>query len=200
MMESRVAVHHMERSQEELALLRDIAAGNGQALERLYSRFGSALLSYLMAWLGDRQHAEEVLQDVMLAVWDHAGEFRGESSVYTWLLVIARNRAMNAQRKYQPENVPLDDRESLASPDTGPQEAAERKVAATTVRKALTELPEHQREVLVLTFYNHLSGQEIADMLGVSLGTVKSRLSRAKEALRHVLQNYGTAGVQAGSA
>ncbi|MBX3081813.1 MAG: sigma-70 family RNA polymerase sigma factor [Anaerolineae bacterium] len=190
----------MERSQEELTLLREIAAGNGQALEKFYARFGSALLSYLMAWLGDRQQAEEVLQDVMLAVWDHAGEFRGESSVYTWLLVIARNRAMNAQRKFQPDNVPLDDRETLASPDTGPQEAAERKVAATTVRKALTELPEHQREVLVLTFYHHLSGQEIADMLGVSIGTVKSRLSRAKEALRHVLQNYGAAGLQAGSA
>jgi RNA polymerase sigma-70 factor, ECF subfamily len=190
----------MERSQEELALLHEIAAGNGHALENLYARFGPALLSYLVTWLEDRQQAEEVLQDVMLAVWDHARDFRGESSVYTWLLVIARNRAMNAQRKHQPNSIPLDDRETFPSSDTGPQEAAERKVEATTVRAALSQLPDHQREVLVLTFYHHLSGQEIAEMLGVSIGTVKSRLSRAKDALRHVLQSYGAAGLQFGSA
>jgi RNA polymerase sigma-70 factor (ECF subfamily) len=189
----------MERTQDDLTLLREIAAGQAWALEALYARVGPALLSYLVAWLSDRQQAEEVLQDVMLAVWDHARNFRNESSVYTWLLVIARNRAMNAQRRYHPDSVPLDDRETFPSPDTGPQEAAEKRATASTVRKAIAELPDHQREVLVLTFYHHLSGQEIADMLGISLGTVKSRLNRAKEALRHLLQSYGAAGLQTGS-
>lgn len=200
MQESRATLPHMERTHDDLTLLREIAAGHSWALEALYTRFGPALLSYLVAWLGDRQQAEEVLQDVMLAVWDHAKDFRGESSAYTWLLVIARNRAMNAQRKRKFDNVALDDRETLPSPDTGPQEAAEKRAAASTVRKAIAELPDHQREVLVLTFYHHLSGQEIAEMLGISLGTVKSRLNRAKEALRHLLQSYGAQGMQPGGA
>lgn len=182
---------------DDVMLLHQIAEGDAHALETLYARFGPGLLSYLVAWFGDHAPAEEVLQDVMLAVWDHAAQFRGESSVYTWLLTIARNRAMNAQRRHQPESVTLDDELAMPSPDTGPQEAAEKKAAASNVREAISQLPEHQREVLVLTFYHQLSGQEISEMLGVSIGTVKSRLSRAKDALRDLLQSYNT-GIPSG--
>lgn len=176
-----------------LTLIRAMAAGSSKALDALYQRYGSALLSFLTARLGDRQWAEEILQDVMLAAWDHAASFRGESSVYTWLLTIARNRALNATRRHSLPANPIDDHIDIQSGDTGVQEKVEREADKLVVRKAINQLPPHFREVLVLVFYNQLSGAEVASVLGVNLGTVKSRLNRAKAALREALIKEGRA-------
>jgi RNA polymerase sigma-70 factor, ECF subfamily len=174
------------------ALLRAMAAGDSRALDELYSRYGPAILSYLAARLYDRAQAEEVLQDVMLAVWRNAANFRGESKVLTWMLTIARNRAVNAMRKHQVSQTPLDDVFELQSTDTGPVEKLEKGSQREAVREALKHLPEMQREILELVFYHQLSGQEVADVLGINQGTVKSRLHRAKEALRRALYSEGS--------
>jgi RNA polymerase sigma factor (sigma-70 family) len=172
------------------ALLRGMSLGDTRALDALYERHGGALLGFLIARLNDRQAAEEVLQDTMLAAWRAAGTFRGESSIRTWLFVIARNRATNLQRKRQPHLAELDD--NLRSDmDTGPLERVERRAVQDAVRAALERLPTQQREVLVLVFYNQFSEREIAQILDISPGTVKSRLHRAKEMLRRVLQQQG---------
>jgi RNA polymerase sigma-70 factor (ECF subfamily) len=102
----------------DLTLLRAVAKGDEGALGELYARRGPSLLIYLIGRLGDRQLAEEVLQDVMLAAWKGAARFRGQSSVRTWLLAIARHRAINAQRKRKLARAPLD--ESMASPAAEP--------------------------------------------------------------------------------
>lgn len=176
------------REDPDLPLIQGMASGNAQALDELYARHGSALLGFLIARLSDRALAEEVLQDVMLAAWKNAGKFRGESSVRTWLLVIARNRAINAQRRYSPTLVSLTAvGDSLHSTDTGPFEAVAREFDREAVREALKHLPPSHREILTLFFYNHLSGPEIAEVLDIAEGTVKSRLHRAKEALRTIL-------------
>lgn len=169
-------------------LVRRMASGDVHALDALYARLGPGLLGFLVAHLNDRALAEEVLQDVMLAAWNNAGSFRGESSVRTWLLVIARNRAMNTFRKRKLPLVTLDDAFGVMGQDTGPLEKVERLGRESRVRAALNSLPLPQREVLVLVFYHQLTGPEIAQVLGVNEGTVKSRLHRAKEALRRVLQ------------
>jgi hypothetical protein len=112
----------------DLMLIRAMAAGNTHALDSLYARYGPPVLSFLVARLGDRQLAEEILQDVMLAAWNSAATFRGESRVYTWLLVIARNRAMNAQRRHTPVSVPLDEELGDYNGDSGLFEGLARKV------------------------------------------------------------------------
>ncbi len=169
-------------------LVLGMAQGNVHALDELYARRGPGILSFLVAHIGDHALAEEVLQDVMLAAWNNAASFRGESSVRTWLLVIARNRAMNTYRKRKLPLVTLDDAFGVFGQDTGPLEKVERKGNEHRVREAVSQLPLPQREVLVLVFYHQLSGPEIAKVLGINEGTVKSRLHRAKEALRRVLQ------------
>lgn len=176
----------------DLMLIRAMAAGNTHALDSLYARYGPPVLSFLVARLGDRQLAEEILQDVMLAAWNSAATFRGESRVYTWLLVIARNRAMNAQRRHTPASVPLDEELGDYNGDSGLFEGLARKVTRTAVRDAVNNLSTQQREILVLVFYNQLSGPEVAHVLGITAGTVKSRLHRAKSALRKVLQAQGS--------
>ena len=168
-------------------LVQGMAQGNTHALDELYARRGPGILSFLVAHIGDHSLAEEVLQDVMLAAWNNAASFRGDSSVRTWLLVIARNRAMNTYRKRKLPLVTLDDAFGVFGQDTGPLEKVERKGYENRVREAVNQLPLPQREVLVLVFYHQLSGPEVAQVLGINEGTVKSRLHRAKEALRRVL-------------
>ena len=172
-------------------LIRGMAAGDERAMDHLYARHGHAVLGFLMARLGNRQQAEEVLQDVMLAAWNNADSFRGESKVRTWLLAIARNRAFNVQRGKKLDVTPLNDAFEIASEETGPFERVARNAQHTTLREALDHLPAAQREILVLVFFHQLSGPEVAEVLDISPGTVKSRLHRAKEALRRVLQSEG---------
>lgn len=178
----------------DLELVRAMAQGDMHGLDQLYALHGPSILSFLTARLGNRELAEEVLQDVMLAAWKNAATFRGESSVRTWLLVIARNRAINAQRRYTPTMVSLADSPDIHSTDTGPYEAVARDFERSAVRQALEHLPDLHREILVLFFYHQLSGNEIAEVLDISVGTVKSRLHRAKEALKRIMmtQQEGT--------
>ena len=95
---------------------------------------------------------------------------------------------MNTYRKRKLPLVTLDDAFGVFGQDTGPLEKVERKGNETRVREAVSQLPLPQREVLTLVFYHQLSGPEVAQILGINEGTVKSRLHRAKEALRRVLQ------------
>src|SRR6185295_2320777 len=108
----------------------------------------------------------------MMAAWREARNFRHESSIRTWLFVIARNRATNLQRKNKPQLTLLD--EAISAGDTGPLEKVERNAAKDAVRAAMHHLPAQQREVLVLVFYDQLTPSEVADVLGISDGTVKS--------------------------
>ena len=168
-------------------LLQAMANGDIRALDEFYARYAPMLLGFLNARMGNRQLAEEVLQDVMLAVWENAHKFEARSKVKTWVLTIARNRAINATRRKQLPVINLNDVFSLRSEDTGPTEAFERAEKYDKVRAAIQHLPEGQREVLVLVFYHQLTGPEVAEVLDISEGTVKSRLHRAKENLKGLL-------------
>ncbi len=170
-------------------LIRQMAAGTSGALDDFYAQYSRIVFSFLMARLEDRTLAEEVLQDVMLAAWRAAGSFRGESKVLTWLLTIARNRATNTRRKRTLSAVPLTDAVEATSGDTGPLERLVRQGEYEKVRDKLNQLPAQQREVLVLVFYHQLSEAEVAEVLDIPAGTVKSRLHRGKEMLRRALQS-----------
>lgn len=174
------------------SLIRSMADGDVRALNEVYARYGPMLLGFLNARLPNRQLAEEVLQDVMLAVWDSARKFEARSKVKTWLLVIARNRAINATRRKKLPLIDINQVFDLTSDETGPMEAIVRREQQNKVRAAIQKLPEGQREVLVLVFYHQLTGPEIAEVLGISEGTVKSRLHRAKDTLKGLLAQEDT--------
>lgn len=168
-------------------LIHAMAQGDIRALNELYTRYGPMLLAFLNARVDNMTLAEELVQDVMLAAWEHAASFESRSKVKTWLLVIARNRAINTYRKRRLPVIDISDAFHLRSEDTGPTESMEKHEQAEQVRQAIRQLPEAQREVLTLVFYHQLTGPEVADVLGISEGTVKSRLHRAKEMLKRVL-------------
>lgn len=172
-------------------LIQAMAAGDISALDALYVKYSPALLGFLINRTGDRQLAEEILQDVMLSAWQSASTFRLESKVKTWLLVIARNKAVNAHRRKQINEIGLNDEVEMHNHDTSPLERVMRKSEQTSVREAISHLPAQHKEILVLVFYHQLSGPEIAEVLDISIGTVKSRLHRAKAMLRRVLLQEG---------
>lgn len=165
---------------DDRELLARVAARDEAAFRRLYERYATRIFHYALTILRDRHLAEEVVQETMVAVWEGAGTFRGTAQASTWIFGIARNQAHSLlRRESRGGRVP---EEPGILPD--PAEAAEREVR---VRSALGRLPPQQVEVVFLAFYEGLSYREIARILGVPEGTVKSRMYHAKQALAEVL-------------
>ncbi|MEU4829815.1 sigma-70 family RNA polymerase sigma factor [Streptosporangium sp. NPDC023615] len=167
------------RSREDARLLAGVADGDAAALTALYERYARPLFSFLYRLAGDRGTAEEILQDTLLAVWRSAGTYRSRSSVSTWLFGVARRQAHNRLRGAPPP--PAAEPPDAADPLPGPEELA---VGEERVRAALARLPLAQREVVVLAFLGDLGHREIAQVLEIPVGTVKSRLHHARATLR----------------
>src|SRR5579884_3331411 len=168
-------------------LLDRIAAKDRDALSELCTRYQTVLFRYLCQLVGQRELAEEILQDTLVAVWKSASQFEGRSSVQTWLIGIARRQAHNTLRR---RKLPLADEsemEGLIAPDPEPEDFTLANIARDELVEAFRKLAPAHREVLVLIFLQELSYQETATILNVPIGTVKSRLSNAKRALRTLL-------------
>ncbi len=174
------------KSEEESnrRLIIEIAKGDPDALRELYRGQGYWILAYLSNFVGDPLLAEELLQDVMLAVWKSAAQFQARSSVRTWLLSIARHKAINTLHRKQIPQSDLDD--TLAVEDDYEQETSY--FALAHVQETLDYLSIEQRETLELIFFQDLSAKEVAEVLAVPVGTVKTRLYRALLTLRRLMR------------
>lgn len=169
-------------------LVAAVAAGDQRALESLYQLHGAACFAYLLRRLdGDRPAAEDLLQDLMLAAWRGAAAFRGDSEVRTWLLGIAHHLWLQELRRRSRRPRLSDDPETqleqLRQEDPRPEESP-----AVGLRQAMDALPEDLRTAVDLTFGQGLRLQDAARILDLPLGTVKSRLFRARHQLRHLLE------------
>jgi RNA polymerase sigma factor (sigma-70 family) len=155
-----------------------IAAGDRDALTALYTTYQAPLFRYLLQLTNDRGLAEEVLQDTL----------EGRSSVQTWLIGIARRQAHNTLRRRALPRADVAELEILPSSNPEPEDAVLAKAEQEELATAIRWLSPVHREVLTLTFMHDLSYGEIARVVGVPEGTVKSRLSNAKRALRALLK------------
>lgn len=161
-------------------LIADVANGDEAAFGQLYERFADRVHRYAYTILRGKHLAEEVAQETMIAVWKGASKFAGRSKVSTWIFGIARNQAYSLVRKeIRTERVPD---VSLVQPDPAPGIHRQEKVA-----RALERLSDDHREVVFLTFYEGLSYGEIASILDIPTGTVKSRMFHAKKQLGEAL-------------
>jgi RNA polymerase sigma-70 factor (ECF subfamily) len=166
-------------------LLRRVALADSAALSELYRRHGPALFGYLLRLCGDRMLSEEILQDTLLAVWRGAGTFQARASVRTWLFGIARRQA-HQRLRLRGAPVPAEAGE-LTDPAPGPDELAILAAGGTAVAGAVGRLPAHHREVIGLALVAGLPLAEVAELLGVPVGTVKSRLFHARAAVVRLL-------------
>ncbi|HVX31272.1 MAG TPA: sigma-70 family RNA polymerase sigma factor [Nitrolancea sp.] len=169
-----------------------IAAGDRQALDTLYQRHAQALYGYLLTLTADHGLAEEILQDTFVAAWRAAERFEARSSVKTWLFGIARRQAHNSLRRRQLARAGDDALEEATSTEPEPEAAALRNADRQALSDAIARLQPVHREVLVLAFVHELSYAEMADLLDVPLGTIRSRLSNARRLLRQILDGVET--------
>ena len=176
---------------ESADVVRRIAAGDTDALRTLYDRYGTILFGMAYRLLGDRQLAEDCVQEIFVTVWRSAGRYDpARARVTTWLFAVGRNKMVDMLRWRSRRPVePLPEQwSSDESPDSAELAAAAED--GESVAAALAELSEPQREVLSLAYFEGLTHAEIAARLGVPLGTVKGRIRLALERLRTLAPKY----------
>lgn len=171
------------------ALVRRMADGDHEAHRELYEQYAPAVLSYLAGRLGDRGAAEDALQESMLEAWHSAGRFRGDSRVLTWLMAIAHYQATNRLRRHRRED---STDPALLERRNGTAHSAAVLDLRIDMQAAIAGLPPAQQAALELVFFHGLTVEETAAVLAVAPGTVKSRLFRAKAALKPRLHTETT--------
>jgi len=183
----------------EQELVRRAKAGGQDAFEQLVLDAQDRVYALALRMTGDREEAADLAQEAFLKAWQGLPSFLGDSSFSTWLYRLTANVCIDHLRRRKRRAgveaaVPLEDALSRREPDDpaqDPQRLLERAELGRAVSRGLDALPGHHREILVLRELCALSYQEISDKLGLDLGTVKSRIARARLALRKILLEDG---------
>jgi len=173
----------------DVRLIERLVARDEQAFNALVRTYEGRIVRLLTRMVGNEEEARDLAQDVFVQVFKAIGSFRGDSKLSTWLYRIAVNTCLDYKKKSRPgqaedESV-IDD---LASTEPSPEQRYQSKEIGQAIQLALQKLPESLRAAIVLKEIEDLSYEEIAEVLHTSIGTVKSRISRAREELRLLLR------------
>jgi RNA polymerase sigma-70 factor (ECF subfamily) len=187
-----------EPADDPAYLMQQIARGDREAFSRFYDRYASLVFTLAVRLLGVRSEAEDLLQEVFLQVWRQANTYRQErGSPEAWIITITRSRAIDKLRSLRRR-----DRSVVSAAEASRAEGDERLARETmasearlTVHGALAGLPEAQRTVMELAYFDGLTQSEIAARLGEPLGTVKTRMRTAIERLRGLLGAKAAGGL-----
>ena len=179
--------HHAHLSDEALVAL--VARGDEDALAELYDRVGRVAYGLALRVLRDERHAEDAVQEAFLQVWRSAATFRAErAKASTWILTLVHRRAVDLVRREERRQAdPLTDDSPAGVAPEETEEAAWLRFERERVQAALKQLPDVQREALELAYYGGFSQSELAERLGVPLGTIKSWIRRSLISLRECL-------------
>lgn len=175
-------------------LLQVCATGNEKAFAAFYQRYEKRVFQYLMTVVNEATLAEETLVEVMLAVWKGLNTFQGQSKVSTWIFGIAHHKAVDSLRRLtsqQRGGIPIEDILESPDPKAGPLEEVDKQRLATLTQQALTHLSSDHRAILHMAFYEEMSYPEIAELLGIPVNTVKTRVYYAKQHLKRTLVRQG---------
>jgi RNA polymerase sigma-70 factor (ECF subfamily) len=175
---------------EDAALLDSVNAGDEEALETLYRRYGGACFALARRILDDNHLAEDVVQQVFTALWKGSGFDVRRGALSTWLMSVTHHKSIDVLRKEAPRRKRLASEQALlevAVSGPGPDEEAWMRLRAERTREALKTLPSEQRELLLLAYYGGYTQSEIAGLTGLPLGTVKSRTLAAMRKMRTAL-------------
>jgi RNA polymerase sigma-70 factor (ECF subfamily) len=175
-------------------LVAKIAAGNRLAMQALFARHNVRIYRFVLRMVGDNGLAEDLTSEVFLSVWQQAHRFEARSAVTTWLLAIARYKAL-AELRRRPQAA-SSERESsdISDPADTPDVAFEIKHRGEILRKCLARLSREHREVIDLVYYHEKSVQEVAEIIGIGRNTVKTRMFYARKQLSKLLEAEGIVG------
>ena len=176
-------------------LIGRIAKGDRLAMQVLFARHHVRVYRFVLRLVGNPTVAEDLISDVFLDVWRQADKFEGRSAVSTWMLAIARFKALSALRKKPDEELDEETAETIEDTSDNPEVSLEKKDKSAVLRQCLEKLSPEHKEIIDLVYYHEKSVEEVAEIVGIPENTVKTRMFYARKKLAELLQ---AAGVERG--
>ena len=180
----------MQATSDEVLIGR-IASGDRLAMQVLFARHHVKVYRFVLRLVRDETAAEDLISDVFLNVWRQAGRFEGRSAVSTWLLAIARFKALSALRRRPHEELDDETAEAIEDAADDPEVALAKKDVGALIRKCLIGLSAEHREIIDLVYYHEKSVEEVAQIVGIPENTVKTRMFYGRKKLAELLKAAG---------
>ncbi len=180
----------MQAPADELLIGR-IARGDRLAMQVLFARHHVRIFRFVLRLLRDEMAAEDVISDVFLDVWRQANKFEGRSAVSTWLIAIARFKALSMLRKRRESELDDETAESIEEPSDDPERAVSKQDKGEKLRRCLAALSPEHREIIDLVYYHEKSVEEVAQIVGIPANTVKTRMFYARKKLGELCRMAG---------
>jgi RNA polymerase sigma-70 factor (ECF subfamily) len=178
-------------------LLEGISAGDRNAMHILYSRHNVRVYRFILRMVRDTTTAEDLVSQVFLDVWRTAGQFEGRAQVSTWLLSIARFKALTALRQRRHEDIDLDEVLEIADEADTPEASLDRSNTSAILRACVAKLSPAHREIINLVYYHEKSVEEAGEIIGIPQSTVKTRMFYARKQLADLLKGAGVENLAA---
>ncbi|MGJ4882588.1 MULTISPECIES: sigma-70 family RNA polymerase sigma factor [unclassified Bradyrhizobium] len=172
-------------------LLESIADGDRTAMHTLYARHNVRVYRFILRIVRDTTIAEDLVSQVFLDVWRTAKQFEGRSQVSTWLLSIARFKALTALRQRRFEDIDQDEVREIADDSDTPETSLERSTTSAILRACVAKLSPAHREIITLIYYHEKSVEEVGQIIGIPQSTVKTRMFYARKHLAELLRCAG---------
>jgi RNA polymerase sigma-70 factor (ECF subfamily) len=180
------------QSSTDETLIERIANGDQLAMRTLFARHQTRVYRFVLRLLKNETAAEDVVSEVFLDVWRQAGRFEARASVSTWLLSIARFKALTAMRRRTNLALDADMMTNIPDPGDDPERTLQHKDDAAILRRSLAELSSAQAEVIDLVYYHGKTVAEVAEVLEIPEATVKTRMFYARKKLAELVQAEGS--------
>ena len=172
-------------------LLESIAGGNRTSMHILYCRHNVRVYRFILRIVRDATTAEDLVSQVFLDVWRTAGQFQGRSQVSTWLLSIARFKALTALRQRRFEDIDQEDVRQIPDSCDTPETSLDRSDTSAILRACVAKLSPAHREIITLVYYHEKSVEEVGQIIGIPQSTVKTRMFYARKQLADLLKGCG---------
>lgn len=191
------ALKRKNHNKADAVLLDRIAEGDEEALAQLYDLYSPVVFGLIRTIVNSKEIAEDLLQEIFLVIWERADHFdASKGSVYTWLVTLARNKSIDRIRSksYRMQQKNLSNEQTvtftnLVSDENSPHESMWLDEQAEIIRNALNNIPDKQREVLEIAYFEGFSQSKIAETYNIPLGTVKTRMREGLDKLRALLKD-----------
>ena len=180
----------MQTTSDEVLIGR-IAGGDRLAMQVLFARHHVRVFRFVLRLVRNEATAEDLISEVFLDVWRQAGKFEGRSAVSTWLLSIARFKALSQLRRKPEQELDEETAEAIVDTADDPHVALEKKDKSAILRKCMSALSNEHREIIDLVYYHEKSVEEVAEITGIPEATVKTRMFYARKKLAELLKEQG---------
>jgi RNA polymerase sigma-70 factor (ECF subfamily) len=180
----------MQTTSDDVLIAR-IAGGDRLAMQVLFARHHVRVYRFVLRLVRNEATAEDLVSESFLEVWRQAGKFEGRSAVSTWMLSIARFKALSAMRRRQEEELDEEAAGRIEDQSDDPETALAKKDKGAVLRECLTKLSAEHREVIDLVYYHEKSVEEVAEITGIPEATVKTRMFYARKKMSELLKEQG---------